>query len=223
MKFINARCGRWGVYGSWLHGLLWINGCGFLMAQTAAPPVASVSFVAPASEPGPHLPKADQPISLNFQDVPLKTLLQVFADFSGLNLVAADGVGGQVTVRVSDVPWPQALNIVLQAKGLAYRLDGRVLWVAPQDEWATRERKQLESRAALDAVSPLQMLPVRLKHARAADLAQRLQGEHAEALGGLMRDEVGVACHMGEILDDDARVINAMAMVGLQHRNLADG
>jgi type IV pilus assembly protein PilQ len=77
---------------------------------------------------------------------------------------------------LSDVPWPQALNIVLQAKGLAYRLDGRVLWVAPQDEWAQREKKQLESRAALESVSPLQVLHVRLKHARAGDLAQRLQG-----------------------------------------------
>ena len=184
MKFKNAQCGRWGVYGSWLHGLIWFNFDGFLMAQTTVPPVPSASFVAPVSEPGPNLPKADQVISLNFQDVPLKTLLQVFADFSGLNLVAADGVGGQVTVRVSDVPWPQALNIVLQAKGLAYRLDGRVLWVAPQDEWATRERKQLESRAALEAVSPLQMLPVRLKHARAGDLAQRLQGGAPGGLAG---------------------------------------
>ena len=158
------------------------------MAQTATPtasPVPSwpaVSAVATAADA--NLPKADQVISLNFQDVPLKSLLQVFADFSGLNLVAAEGVGGPVTVRLSDVPWPQALNIVLQAKGLAYRLDGRVLWVAPQDEWTTRERKQLESRLALEAVSPLHILPVRLQHARAGDLAQRLQGGAPGGLAG---------------------------------------
>ena len=152
-----------------------ITGCALpLPVQTAQPGVDAV------------LPKADQRISLNFQDVALRTLLQVFADFSGLNLVAAEGVGGQVTIRLTDVPWPQALNIVLQAKGLAYRLDGQVLWVAPQDEWAVREKKQLESRAALEAVSPLQMLPIRLKHARAGDLAQRLQGGVPGSGGGLL-------------------------------------
>jgi type IV pilus assembly protein PilQ len=181
-----GRHGGW--CWAWLRWLAWLvfANPGGVMAQTAsstsstalnpspAPSLAAVAAVPASSEA--NLPKADRAISLNFQDVPLKTLLQVFADFSGLNLVAAEGVGGQVTVRLSDVPWPQALNIVLQAKGLAYRLDGRVLWVAPQDEWATRERKQLESRSALEAVSPLQILPVRLQHARAGDLAQRLQG-----------------------------------------------
>jgi type IV pilus assembly protein PilQ len=184
MKLMNARSGRWRLWGSGLQGLAWLNLGGELMAQTAVPTVPSMSLAATASKPEPTLPKADQPISLNFQDVPLKTLLQVFADFSGLNLVAGEGVSGQVTVRLSDVPWPQALDIVLQAKGLAYRLEGRVLWVAPQDEWASREKKQLESRAALEAVSPLQILPVRLKHARAGDLAQRLQGGAPGGLAG---------------------------------------
>ena len=153
----------------WAWGVLWV--CLFWLVY---PGMSHGQVARPASEA--VLPRAHESISLNFQEVPLKTLLQVFADFSGLNLVAADGVSGQVTVRLSDVPWPQALNIVLQAKGLAYRIDGRVLWVAPQDEWAQREKKQLESRAALESVSPLQVLHVRLKHARAGDLAQRLQG-----------------------------------------------
>jgi type IV pilus assembly protein PilQ len=113
-------------HGSFSWGLvlgLTITGCALpLQVQTAQPLANTV------------LPKADQRISLNFQDVALKTLLQVFADFTGLNLVAAEGVGGQITIRLTDVPWPQALNIVLQAKGLAYRLEGQVLWVAPQDE-----------------------------------------------------------------------------------------
>ncbi|MFN6405892.1 MAG: secretin and TonB N-terminal domain-containing protein, partial [Limnohabitans sp.] len=165
---------QWSLRWSVVLGLS-ITGCALpLPAQTAQPGVDAV------------LPKADQRISLNFQDVALRTLLQVFADFSGLNLVAAEGVGGQVTIRLTDVPWPQALNIVLHAKGLAYRLDGQVLWVAPQDEWAVREKKQLESRAALEAVSPLQMLPIRLKHARAGDLAQRLQGGVSGSGGRLL-------------------------------------
>jgi len=117
-----------------------------------------------------------QAISLNFQNIDIKTLLQVFADFTGLNLIATDSVSGQVTVRLTEVPWPQALQIVLQSKGLASRQEGRVLWVAPQEEWALREKKQLEAQAALEAVSPLQLMTVRLQYARASEVAQRLQG-----------------------------------------------
>ena len=117
-----------------------------------------------------------RPISLNFQNVEISTLLQVFAEFTGLNLVATDSVKGQVTVRLTDVPWPQALQIVLQSKGLASRQDGRVLWVAPQHEWAQREKMQLDAQAALDAVSPVQTMSMRLQYARATDVAQRLQG-----------------------------------------------
>ena len=157
--------------------------CLWLSLHSSAPSVLAQAAM-PVVHAQPDLPRADQPISLNFQDVPLKTLLQVFADFSGLNLVAAEGVDGQVTVRLSEVPWPQALDIVLRAKGLAYRLEGRVLWVAPQDEWAQREKRQLESWAALELVSPLQVLSVQLKHARAGDLAQRLQGGAPGAMAG---------------------------------------
>jgi type IV pilus assembly protein PilQ len=117
-----------------------------------------------------------RPISLNFQNVEITTLLQVFAEFTGLNLVATDSVKGQVTVRLTDVPWPQALHIVLQSKGLASRQDGRVLWVAPQGEWAQREKMQLEAQAALESVSPVQTMSMRLQYARATDVAQRLQG-----------------------------------------------
>jgi type IV pilus assembly protein PilQ len=117
-----------------------------------------------------------RPISLNFQNVEITTLLQVFAEFTGLNLVASDSVKGQVTVRLTDMPWPQALQIVLKSKGLVSRQEGRVLWVAPQGEWAQREKMQLDAQAALEAVSPVQMMSMRLQYARATDVAQRLQG-----------------------------------------------
>ena len=126
---------------------------------------------------------AASPISLNFQNIDIRTLLQVFAEFTGLNLVATDSVSGAVTVRLTEVPWPQALQIVLQSKGLASRQEGRVLWVAPQEEWALREKKQLEAQAALEAVSPLQMLTMRLQYARASEVAQRLQGGVAGSTG----------------------------------------
>jgi type IV pilus assembly protein PilQ len=126
----------------------------------------------------------DKPISLNFQNIDIKVLLQVFADFSGLNVVPTDSVSGPVTVRLSEVPWQQALSIVLQSKGLVSRQEGRVLWIAPQGEWALREKKQLDAQAALEAVSPLQMLSLRLQYARATEVAQRLQGGAAGSTGG---------------------------------------
>jgi type IV pilus assembly protein PilQ len=135
-----------------------------------------VAVLALKSDPMPSLSDDLRPISLNFQNVEITTLLQVFAEFTGLNMVATDSVKGQVTVRLSDVPWPQALQIVLQSKGLASRLEGRVLWVAPQGEWAQREKMQLDAKAALEAVSPVQMMSMRLQYARATDVAQRLQG-----------------------------------------------
>ena len=118
----------------------------------------------------------EAPISLNFQNIELRTLMQVFADFTGLNVVTTDAVTGNVSVRLKDVPWPQALQIVLQSKGLASRQEGRVIWVAPKDEWLQREKKHLEAQGALEAVSPLQVLSLRLQYTRATEVAQRLQG-----------------------------------------------
>jgi type IV pilus assembly protein PilQ len=116
------------------------------------------------------------PISLNFQNTEVRALMQVFADFTGLNFVTTESVSGQVSVRLQEVPWPQALQVVLQAKGLAARQEGRVVWVAPQDEWLQREKKWFDAQAALEGVSPLHMVPVRLQYARASEVAQRLQG-----------------------------------------------
>ncbi|MBM3386844.1 MAG: type IV pilus secretin PilQ, partial [Betaproteobacteria bacterium] len=116
------------------------------------------------------------PISLQFHNTEVRALMQVFAEFTGLNFVTTDSVGGQVSVRLQDVPWTQALQIVLQAKGLVARQDGRVVWVAPQDEWLQREKKRLEAQAALEQVSPLQVQAWRLRYARASEVAQRLQG-----------------------------------------------
>jgi type IV pilus assembly protein PilQ len=135
-------------------------------AQTAAPDL----FQGPADA---------APISLNFQNTEVRALMQVFADFTGLNFVTTDSVAGQVSVRLQQVPWPQALQVVLQAKGLTARQEGRVVWVAPQEEWLHREKKALEAQSALEGVSPLQMAAVRLQYARAGEVAQRLQGAAA--------------------------------------------
>ena len=142
-----------------------------LWAQPSGPPLSPAAPGQPA-------------ISLNFQSIELRALIQVFADFTGLNFVTTDGVAGQVSVRLQDVPWPQALEVVMQAKGLSARQDGRVVWIAPQDEWLQREKKRQEAQLALEAVSPMQMLSMRLQYARAGEVAQRLQGQGVGAGAG---------------------------------------
>ncbi len=87
-------------------------------------------------------------LSLNFQNVEVRAVLQVIADFTGLNVITSDTVSGNLTLRLKDVPWDQALDIILQSKGLDMRKNGNVVWIAPRDELATREKLALESQAA---------------------------------------------------------------------------
>lgn len=94
-------------------------------------------------------------LSLNFQNIEVRALLQVIADFTGLNVVASDSVGGNLTLRLKDVPWDQALDIVMQARGLDMRKSGNVLWIAPKDELLTKERLELEQRAQISELEPL--------------------------------------------------------------------
>lgn len=94
-------------------------------------------------------------LSLNFQNIDVRALLQVIADFTGLNVVASDSVGGSLTLRLKDVPWDQALDIVMQARGLDMRRYGNVLWIAPREELLTKERLELEQRAQISELEPL--------------------------------------------------------------------
>jgi type IV pilus assembly protein PilQ len=153
-------------------GKRWVAWCGALACVAGCEAGALLPTVAGALQ----VPEDSLPISLNFQNTEVRALMQVFADVSGLNFVTTDSVSGQVSVRLQQVPWPQALQVVLQAKGLAARQEGRVVWIAPQDEWVQREKKSLEAQAVLEGVSPLQMVSMRLQYARASEVAQRLQG-----------------------------------------------
>jgi len=94
-------------------------------------------------------------LSMNFQNIEVRALLQVIADFTGLNVVASDSVSGNLTLRLKDVPWDQALDIVMQARGLDMRRNGNVLWIAPKDELLTKERLELEQRAQISELEPL--------------------------------------------------------------------
>ena len=109
-------------------------------------------------------------LSLNFQDIPVRSVLQLIADFTELNLVASDTVDGKITLRLENVPWDQALDLVLKTKGLDKRQVGNVLMVAPAAEIAAREREELETQKQLQELAPLRTEFVQILYANAADV-----------------------------------------------------
>jgi type IV pilus assembly protein PilQ len=113
-------------------------------------------------------------LSLNFQNIEVRALLQVIADFTNFNIVTSDSVTGAVTLRLKDVPWDQALDIVLQAKGLGMRKNGNVLWVAPKDEIAAKEKLDLESRNAIQSLEQLRTQSFQLNYTKAAEIATQI-------------------------------------------------
>jgi len=105
-------------------------------------------------------------LSLNFQNVDVRSLLQVIADFTNLNIITSDSVGGSITLRLKDVPWDQALDIILQSKGLDMRKNGNVIIVAPRDEIATKEKLELEARNQIADLEPLRTEYFQLNYAK---------------------------------------------------------
>jgi len=131
--------------------------------------------------------------SLNFQDIEVRAVLQLLADFAGLNLVASDTVRGSITLRLKDVPWDQALDIVLNSKGLAMRQTGNVIMVAPVTEVAAQERLDLQSRAQIEELAPLCFEFIQIKYRKASDLAALIKSEGANLLsehGSIIADEL---------------------------------
>lgn len=114
-------------------------------------------------------------LSLNFQDIDVRSVLQLIADFTDLNLVASDTVAGNITLRLQNVPWDQALDLVLKTKGLDKRKIGNVLLVAPADEIAARERQELESQKQIAELAPLRRELIQVNYAKASDMAQLFQ------------------------------------------------
>jgi len=119
-------------------------------------------------------------LSLNFQDIEVRAVLQLIADFTELNLVASDTVGGRITLRLQNVPWDQALDLILKTKGLARREVGNVLLVAPADEIAARERIELEANKQVEALAPLQSEFFTIKYAAATDIQAFLTAEGSQ-------------------------------------------
>ncbi|WP_336291352.1 type IV pilus secretin PilQ [Aeromonas dhakensis] len=123
-----------------------------------------------------------KPISLNFQDIPVRTVLQLIADFNNLNLVTTDSVSGNITLRLDGVPWEQALDIILKVRGLDKRLDNNILLVAPAEEIAAREKQQLESRNQVADLAPLYTEYLQINYAKASEVAALLSSESTKLL-----------------------------------------
>ena len=113
-------------------------------------------------------------LSLNFQNIDVRSLLQVIADFTNFNIVTSDTVQGNLTLRLKDVPWDQALDIILQAKSLGMKRVGNVLQIAPKDELAAKEKAELEAAAAIRDLEPVQTQSFQLNYTKAADIAAQL-------------------------------------------------
>ncbi len=118
-------------------------------------------------------------LSLNFQNIETRSLLQVIADFTNFNIVTSDSVTGSVTLRLKDVPWDQALDIILQARGLGMRKTGNVLLIAPKDELAAKDKLDLESRNAIQSLEQVRTQDFKLNYARADEIAKGLLGTGA--------------------------------------------
>ncbi|MBZ0071858.1 MAG: type IV pilus secretin PilQ [Gammaproteobacteria bacterium] len=121
-------------------------------------------------------------LSLNFQDIEVRSVLQLIADFTGTNIVVSDTVTGNLTLRLQNVPWDQALDIVLRTKGLAMRKSNDVILVAPSEEIAAREKLELESQKQIEELAPLYSEYIQVNYAKAADLAELLKGEEGTSM-----------------------------------------
>ena len=125
-------------------------------------------------------PYTGEKLSLNFQDIEVRSVLQLLADFTDMNLVASDSVGGSVTLRLNDVPWDQALDIILKSKGLAKREVGNVLMVGPAGEIAAQEKLELESQKQVKELAPLFSEFIEISYAKASDIATLLRSKESD-------------------------------------------
>jgi type IV pilus assembly protein PilQ len=116
------------------------------------------------------------PMSMNFQNIEVRTALQIVADFTGLNIITSDSVTGSLTLKLQKVPWDQVLDIMAQAKGLSVRRQGNVIWVAPRAEVAAREKLEYESKLAAQNLEPMQTRGFALNYAKAVDVLTQIQG-----------------------------------------------
>lgn len=152
-------------------------------------------------------------LSLNFQNIDVRSVLQVIADFTNFNIITSDSVTGALTLRLKDVPWDQALDIILQAKGLDMRKNGNVIWIAPRDELATREKLEFEAKQAITELEPLRTETFQVNYHRATAVAAFLRNKDQTILskrGSVVVDDRTNKLFVSDIgsrLDDIRRVV----------------
>ncbi|PHR82022.1 MAG: type IV pilus secretin PilQ [Colwellia sp.] len=155
-------------------------------------------------------------ISLNFQDIPVRTVLQIIADYNEFNLITSDTVTGNITLRLDGVPWDQALDIILKVKGLDKRMQGNILMVAPSDELAAREAKNLQAQQQVEELAPLYSEYVQINYAKASELADLIKNEDTSILsprGSVSVDErtnTLLIRDTTKIIEDIKRMVNIL-------------
>jgi type IV pilus assembly protein PilQ len=141
-------------------------------------------------------------LSLNFQNIEVRSLLQVIADFTNFNVVTSDTVTGSLTLRLKDVPWDQALDIILQAKGLGLRKSGNVIWIAPKDELAIKEQADLEAGKKKADLEPLRTQSFQLNYTKAEDVAKGLVGTGTASGGSSGSTATRILSQRGSVISD---------------------
>ncbi len=155
-------------------------------------------------------------LSLNFQRISVRAALQVIADFTGLNFVTSDAISGDLSLRLKDVPWDQALDVILQTKGLAMRQKGNVVWVAPAQEIADKERQALESRQEVDELAPLVSELIPISYAKASDVALMLKSIRA-VNPGVSQTGFGTVS-LSEVTTEENRLLSDRGSVTVDER-----
>jgi type IV pilus assembly protein PilQ len=139
-------------------------------------------------------------LSLNFQNIEVRALLQVIADFTNFNVVTSDTVTGNVTLRLQDVPWDQALDIILQAKGLGMKKNGNVLWIAPKDEIVAREKLDFEALNTVRTLEPLRTQSFQMNYVKAFDIAEQLRGVNSGGSGNAQGSNQRMLSERGSVI-----------------------
>jgi type IV pilus assembly protein PilQ len=123
-------------------------------------------------------------LSLNFQDIEVRSVLQVIADFTGFNIITSDSVSGKLTLRLKDVPWDQALDLIMQTRGLGMRKNGNVVWIAPNEELAAKEKSRLDAEQEIADRVPLVTQSFKIKYQKAEDVRSLLIGRSSGGTSG---------------------------------------
>lgn len=146
-------------------------------------------------------------LSLNFQDIPVRAVLQLIADFTSLNVVVSDSVDGNLTLRLKNVPWDQALDIILKAKGLSKRESGNVMLIAPSEEIAAQEKIDLEAQQSITELSPIRTAFFSINFAKVSELAELFSGEASAGSeteeGGATATGTGILSSRGSVIVDE--------------------